>query len=78
MPKRRTTRQTRLPRLTLLAWSRRDLLAFVEAVNALTFRVHDLNDLVERLGAEVLSLSARKLRNKRPGADKVPEENPGG
>lgn len=46
---------TTLPRLTVLAYSRRDLLAFVSAVEA-------LRHLVEDLRAEVATLKAKRAR----------------
>lgn len=38
-----------LPRVTVLAMSRRELLAFVEAVNAMQFRVKELEEQIDRL-----------------------------
>lgn len=42
-------RKSALPRVTLLAYSRRDLLAFTEAVESLRHLVTDLRGLVEKM-----------------------------
>jgi hypothetical protein len=41
-----------LPRLTVLSWSKRELAAFVNAVEQLGHYVHDLAELVDRLKAK--------------------------
>jgi len=62
-------RKTALPRVTVLAYSRRDLLAFAESVEA-------LRHLVEDLRAEVAALKGRKKPAAVKPAAAVPTTNP--
>lgn len=61
---------TTLPRLTVMAWSKRELAAFVLAVEQLGHHVHDLAELVDRAKAKS---GPRKPEKKATGAP--PESN---
>jgi len=52
-------RKASLPRLMLLAYSRRDLVAFTEAVEVLRHQVDDLRQLVEQLQRDQAGRKAR-------------------
>lgn len=60
MAKKKARQQ--LPRLTLLAYSRRDLLAFVEAVEALRCLVGDLRAEVSAMKAKRMPARAAVIR----------------
>lgn len=49
--KRKKRKATALPKITLLAYSRADLLAFVEAVGALRHLVNDLSEIAKGMKA---------------------------
>lgn len=56
---------TTLPRLTVMAWSKRELAAFVLAVEQLGHHVRDLADEVDRLKAKI---GPRKVAEKATDA----------
>ncbi len=64
--KRKSAQRPRLPRLTMFALSKRDLVAFVTAFESLAAHVRDLRALVDELSRVVASMprpkpKARKL-----------------
>lgn len=71
MSKRRTKgKRVSLPRITLLAYGRRDLIEFTSAVESLRHLVHDLAAQVEQLKGEL----ARRKRSK-PAATSPSKES---
>lgn len=73
-------KKERLPRLTLLAYSRRDLLAFVEAAESLRHNVVDLTDQVNQLKALITAKLPGKIKSAAapaaPGAGDNTEKTP--
>jgi hypothetical protein len=58
-------KRTALPRVTLLAYSRRDLLAFVESVEALRLLVDDLRAVARDLSNATVN-ALKKKPSKKP------------
>lgn len=58
---KRKKKTTSLPRITLMAYNRRDLLAFVEAVNKLSGITADLLTVTERVKAKKKPAAAATL-----------------
>jgi hypothetical protein len=70
-------RKVTLPRVTLMAYSRRDLLAFCEAVEALRHIVDDLRVVGEQLAVKVAAAPARSTARKpSKGAKQEPPQPP--
>lgn len=61
-------KKVQLPRVTILSFSRKDLLEFLEAVNEIKFRVGDLEEIVNQL--QVITFPAkRKKKEPSPATD---------
>ena len=74
----RKRKATALPRLTVMAWNRRDLAAFVGAVDQLTHQVADLVAVNQELRQELAEL--RKKRSdaaRRANHARTPRQTPG-
>jgi hypothetical protein len=61
----RKRKRATLPRLTLLAWNKRDLAGFLDAVEKITHCVEDLAEQIDRLKAIG---SPRRSRPSTPAA----------
>jgi hypothetical protein len=70
MTKKRSKR-TALPRLTVLAYSRRDLQRFVDSCELLAARVLDLEAQVQRLSAQTDRLTCAGRRRARPATGRA-------
>lgn len=70
--KRKKPKSERLPRVTLMCMSKRDLVAFVAAVETLKVVADDVRVLVNALVAERAARTAKKRPAAKPAAEDVP------